>query len=42
MGIAVWIHFWVLYYSGLHICFCASTMLVLLLLFCNIVRSQVL
>jgi hypothetical protein len=38
-SIAVWIHIWILYSVplGLYICFCASTMLFLLLLLYNIV-----
>jgi hypothetical protein len=37
LGIVVWIHIWVLYSVLLHVCVCASTMLFLLLLLCNII-----
>jgi hypothetical protein len=31
VGVAMWIHIWVFFSTGLHVYFCASTMLFLLL-----------
>jgi hypothetical protein len=40
VDIVVWIFIWVFCCTGLHVCFCASTMLFLLLWLCSIFWSQ--